>query len=85
MADSAIYQGGLQGISVVRNALGARPLDRPTGFEETDEECTPDISPPALGTIVGYHLLSENVKSKNCIFCLIFCCSIEISGPWFVK
>src|SRR4030042_5010638 len=25
-------------------------------------ECAPDISPPASGTIKGYHLLSENVK-----------------------
>jgi hypothetical protein len=44
------------------DAPGAWPWDLPTGFEVIDMECAPSISPPASGTIKGYHLLSENVK-----------------------
>ena len=41
---------------------GREPWDRSSGFEGTDIECVPVISPPGLGTIAGYHLLSATVK-----------------------
>src|SRR4030043_266567 len=54
-------------------APGAWPWDRSTGFDGIDMERTPCISPPALGTIKSYHLLSENVKFHNFFFsCLNF-------------
>jgi len=58
-------------------------------------ECAPDISPPALGSSKGYHLLSANVKIyrvENCgdvvqnyqNFCIIESESFEQRPPILV-